>query len=51
MPRCGVCGELYGELITKHAYTCEDDSKAGATPYAPEINDLIRQQEEDKTND
>ena len=33
MPKCGVCGDNYGDLITKHAYTCEDDSKAGAMPY------------------
>ena len=50
MPKCGVCGDNYGDLITKHAYVCEDDSKAGAMPYAPEIDDLIRQQEEDRAN-
>ena len=47
MPRCGVCGDHYGELMVKHAELCEDDSKAEARPYAPEIDDLIRQREED----
>jgi hypothetical protein len=28
MPRCGVCGQRYGDLIIKHAYQCEDDSQA-----------------------
>ena len=47
MPKCGVCGDHYGELLVKHAELCEDDSKAEARPYAPEIDDLIRQREED----
>ena len=47
MPKCGVCGDHYGDLIVKHAELCEDDSKAEARPYAPEIDDLIRQREED----
>ena len=47
MPRCGVCNSSYGELMVKHAELCEDDRKAEARPYAPEIDDLIRQREED----
>ena len=50
MPKCGVCGDHYGELMVKHAELCEDDSKAEARPYAPEIDDIIRQLEEDKEN-
>ena len=48
MPRCGVCGDHYGELMVKHAELCEDDRKAEARPYAPEktINDLVREREE-----
>jgi hypothetical protein len=49
MPKCGVCGWSFSErTLTKHAETpCgEEDSKAEARPYAPEIDDLIRQQEE-----
>ena len=51
MPKCGVCGDHYGELMVKHAELCEDDSKAEARPYAPEktINDLVR--ERDESND
>jgi hypothetical protein len=50
-PRCGVCGDHYGELMVKHAELCEDDIKAGAKPYEPEIDDIIRQIEEDKGED
>ena len=50
MPRCGVCGGRYGELMVKHAELCEDDSKAEARPYAPEIDDLIKQLEEEQVN-
>jgi hypothetical protein len=46
MPKCGVCGDNYGDLITKHAYVCEDDSKAPAQRYSPEIDDLIKMEEE-----
>ena len=48
MPKCGVCGDHYGELMVKHAELCEDDSKAEARPYAPEktINDIKREEEE-----
>ena len=48
MPKCGVCGDHYGELMVKHAELCEDDSKALSVRYAPEktINDLIREREE-----
>ena len=42
MPRCGVCNERYGELLVKHAELCEDDSKAPAYPYGPEIDDIIK---------
>jgi len=27
-PSCGVCGQMYGDLIIKHAYQCEDDIQA-----------------------
>ena len=47
MPKCGVCGDHYGELMVKHAELCEDDSKALSVRYAPEktINDLIRERD------
>ena len=48
MPKCGVCGDNYGDLITKHAYVCEDDQKAPAQRYSPEIDDLIKMEEESK---
>jgi hypothetical protein len=48
MPRCGVCGSHYGELLLKHGETCEDDVKGPARPYGPEktINDIKREEEE-----
>lgn len=46
MPRCGICNQSYGDLIVKHADVCEDDNKAPARPYAPEIDDLIKMEEE-----
>ena len=47
-PRCGVCGDHYGELLVSHAELCEDDSKAPSVRYAPEktINDIKREREE-----
>jgi hypothetical protein len=51
MPKCGVCGWNFSErTLTKHAETpCgEEDSKAEARPYAPEIDDLIKIEEESK---
>lgn len=36
-----MCGQRYGDLMVKHGEVCEDDSKAPATRYAPEIDDLI----------
>lgn len=46
MHKCGVCGRHYGELLMKHAYQCEDDRVANRVRYAPEIDDLIKQEEE-----
>jgi hypothetical protein len=54
MPKCGVCGWSFSErTLATHAETAcgEEDSKAGAKPYAPEIDDIIRQIEEDKGED
>lgn len=54
MPRCGVCGWSFSErTLATHAQTAcgEEDSKAGVKPYAPEIDDIIRQIEEDKGED
>jgi len=53
MPRCGSCGWQFSErTLTKHAETpCgEESEKAGAMPYAPEVDDLIRAIEEDEVN-
>lgn len=46
MHRCGVCGRHYGELLVKHGQVCEDDRVADRVPYAPEIDDLIKMEEE-----
>jgi len=51
MPKCGVCGDHYGELLVKHGELCEDDRKASGVRYAPErtINDIKREREEDES--
>jgi hypothetical protein len=51
MPKCGVCGWSFSDrTLMKHAETpCgEESEKAGRMPYAPEIDDLIKQEEESK---
>jgi len=50
MPKCGVCEGHYGELLVSHAEMCEDGSKAPSVRYAPELDDLIKQKEEDEAN-
>jgi hypothetical protein len=53
MPKCGACGwEFSARTLTKHAETpCgEEDSKAPSRRYLPEVDDIIKQQEEDKEN-
>ena len=47
MPKCGVCGWTFSDrTLMKHAETpCgEESEKAGR--YLPEIDDLIKQQEQ-----
>lgn len=44
--KCGVCGQRYGDLLVKHGQVCEDDRVADRVPYAPEIDDLIKMEEE-----
>ena len=51
MPKCGVCGWRFsGWAMAKHAETAcgEEDSKAPSVRYAPEIDDLIKMEEEDE---
>ena len=53
MPKCGVCGWTFSDrTLTKHAETAcgVEDSKAEARPYAPEIDDIIKQMEEEQGN-
>ena len=49
--KCGVCEGHYGELLVSHAELCEDDRKAPAQRYSPELDDLIRSMEEDRGGD
>ena len=49
MAKCGVCGWTFSDrTLMKHAETpCgEESEKAGRMPYAPEIDDLIKIEEE-----
>jgi hypothetical protein len=48
MPKCGVCGWSFSDrTLMKHAETScgEENEKAGK--YLPEIDDLIKQLEEE----
>ena len=47
MPSCGVCGGGIANTLVPHGVICEDDRKAEAMAYAPEIDDLIRSIEEE----
>ena len=44
--RCGVCNQHYGEMLVKHGEICEDDRVGERMPYSPEIDDLIKIEEE-----
>ena len=51
MPKCGVCGWTFSDrTLMKHAETpCgEENEKAGK--YLPEVDDLIKQLEEEQAN-
>ena len=51
MPKCGACGWSFSErTLTKHAQSAcgEEDVKAPA--YSPELDDLIRGEEETIAN-
>lgn len=53
MPKCGACGYYFSErTLTKHAQSAcgEEDIKASSVRYAPEIDDVQRQIEEDSAN-
>ena len=49
MPTCGACGWSFSDrTLTKHAQSAcgEEDSKASSVRYAPEMDDLIKMEEE-----
>jgi hypothetical protein len=49
MPKCGVCGWSFSDrTLTKHAETAcgLDEEKADRVAYSPEIDDLIKIEEE-----
>ena len=65
MPKCGVCGGGISLTVVPHAELCEDDRKGrvlGSPEFddlasqlqgrkvLPEIDDLVRQAEEDEAN-
>lgn len=50
MPKCGICNGSIGNTLVKHGEICEDDTKAQVRPYAPELDDLIRNEEESREN-
>jgi len=44
--KCGVCGGGIALTVIPHGQICEDDRKAPAQRYSPEIDDLIKMEEE-----
>lgn len=47
MSRCGVChGTISEDTLVKHAFYCDDDVKAPSLGIRPELDDLIRNEEE-----
>lgn len=46
MPSCGVCGGGISNTLIPHGAICEDDRVADRVSYAPEIDDLIKMEEE-----
>ena len=46
MAKCGVCDQHYGEMLVKHGEVCEDTQVGERMPYSPEIDDLIKMEEE-----
>lgn len=51
MPKCGVCGGVISLTVVPHGAICEDDRKAEARPYTPEIDDLIKMKEEEEASE
>lgn len=50
MSKCGVCGGGISLTVVPHAFRCEDDRKAPSRRHLPELDDLVRQAEEDEAN-
>ncbi len=49
MPKCGVCGWSFSDrTLTKHAESVcgMEEKKADRVAYSPEIDDLIKMEEE-----
>lgn len=52
MPKCGVCGWLFSErTMFKHADTICGNEEIKAPIHQPEIDDLIRAEEETSGRD
>ena len=51
MSKCGVCGGGIALTVVPHAELCEDDRKAPSRKFLPEIDDLIKQLEEEEGNE
>jgi hypothetical protein len=46
MPKCGVCGGGISNTLVPHGAICDDDRVGERVPYSPEIDDLIKMEEE-----
>jgi hypothetical protein len=43
---CGVCGGGIANTLVPHGVICDDDRVGERVPYSPEIDDLIKMEEE-----
>ena len=46
MASCGVCGGGIANTLIPHGAICEDDRVGERVTYSPEIDDLIKMEEE-----
>jgi hypothetical protein len=46
MAKCGVCGGGIAHTLVPHGAICEDDRVGERMTYSPEIDDLIKMEEE-----
>ena len=46
MANCGVCGGKISNTIVPHGAICADDRQGERMPHSPEVDDLLRMEDE-----